>query len=378
MWTLRIDNGGRVSGIGLGDDGEESLLGFRADRIYFAHPNSGDEVFPMVLDGGSVVMNDALINKLLFTKLRSSDDSLVFQNGKLQAEYIAVDDLVVRQGQSSNYLVGQRGWRLTTTGGEINFPIQFNNVQGAGALAGLDSVGYGDLTGAKPPTNADHTGSNTAFDTSRVAGTAASTVRDRANAGNNANSRVNNWTRPDSTLIDGNKIFTGDAYVDTLQIKGDAVTVPILATFGGRQFGSSSNGIWFPIMQNATWTTLFSIATGRVAPGNGNVRAMLFSSFDLYGDSVASNYGFAIQVRIVNRATGAVLRSGSKNINTNVWAEFGLDIGSFGFPYSGTNIDFQYRIGATSYPSGSTGEVLQDPSNVQIRGAKMGLLITKR
>lgn len=32
------------------------------------------------------------------------------------------------------------------------------------------------------------------------------------------------WTRPGHTLIDGNKIYTGDAYVDTLQIKGQAVT----------------------------------------------------------------------------------------------------------------------------------------------------------
>lgn len=38
--------------------------------------------------------------------------------------------------------------------------------------------------------------------------------------------KLNDWTRPTSTLIDGNKIFTGDAYVDTLQIKGNAVTVP--------------------------------------------------------------------------------------------------------------------------------------------------------
>jgi len=36
---------------------------------------------------------------------------------------------------------------------------------------------------------------------------------------------TNNWTRPGQTLIDGNKIFTGDAYVDTLQIQGNAVTV---------------------------------------------------------------------------------------------------------------------------------------------------------
>ncbi|QHD50066.1 hypothetical protein CTT34_10380 [Vreelandella aquamarina] len=105
MWTLRIDNGGRVSGFGLADDGQESLLGFRADRIYFAHPNSGDEVFPMVLDGGSVVMNDALIKQLLFTKLRSSDGTLVFKNGKLQASYIAADQLTVNWAQIQNVTV---------------------------------------------------------------------------------------------------------------------------------------------------------------------------------------------------------------------------------------------------------------------------------
>ena len=102
MWTLRIDNGGRVSGFGLADDGQQSLLGFRADRVYFAHPNSGDEVFPIVLDGGSVVINDALIKQLLFTKLRSSDGSLVFQNGKLQASYIAADQLSVNWAQIQN------------------------------------------------------------------------------------------------------------------------------------------------------------------------------------------------------------------------------------------------------------------------------------
>ncbi|WP_339118581.1 phage tail protein [Halomonas sp. BMC6] len=105
MWTLRIDNGGRVSGFGLGDDGEESLLGFRADRIYFAHPDSNDAAYPMILDGGSVVMNDALIKQLLFTKLRSSDGSLVFQNGKLQAEYIAADQLSVNWAQIQNVTI---------------------------------------------------------------------------------------------------------------------------------------------------------------------------------------------------------------------------------------------------------------------------------
>jgi len=34
------------------------------------------------------------------------------------------------------------------------------------------------------------------------------------------------WTKPGYTLIDGNQIYTGDAYVDTLQIAGNACTVP--------------------------------------------------------------------------------------------------------------------------------------------------------
>ncbi len=36
------------------------------------------------------------------------------------------------------------------------------------------------------------------------------------------------WVKPSTTNIDGNKIHTGDAYVDTLQIKGNAVIVPQL------------------------------------------------------------------------------------------------------------------------------------------------------
>jgi len=75
--------------------------------------------------------------------------------------------------------------------------------------------------------NADVTGDNTAANTNAVAGTAATTVRDNAADGNSAKGTTDYWKRPeDVTTIDGNKIFTGDAYVDTLQIKGQAVTFP--------------------------------------------------------------------------------------------------------------------------------------------------------
>ncbi|MEH6641388.1 phage tail protein [Vreelandella glaciei] len=102
MWTLRIDNNGRVSGIGLADDGEASSFAIRADRFYVTHPDNNSEVIPLILDSGQVLINDALINQLLFTKLRSSDGSLVFEDGKLQAEYIAADQLEVEWANIQN------------------------------------------------------------------------------------------------------------------------------------------------------------------------------------------------------------------------------------------------------------------------------------
>jgi hypothetical protein len=116
------------------------------------------------------------------------------------------------------------------------------SIGGIGSFAYKDSLFYSEVTGTKPPTDADNTGSNTAANTNAVAGTAATTVRDNAAMGNSAKSVTNNWTRPGQTLIDGNKIFTGDAYVDTLQIKGQAVTFP-RGTQAGNSVALNSSGV---------------------------------------------------------------------------------------------------------------------------------------
>ncbi|WP_163557589.1 hypothetical protein [Halomonas sp. NO4] len=49
------------------------------------------------------------------------------------------------------------------------------------------------------------------------------------------------WVRPGTTRIDGNKIYTGDAYVDTLQIKGQAVTFPRASYTAGLTTGHYSS-----------------------------------------------------------------------------------------------------------------------------------------
>lgn len=186
MWTLRIDNGGRVSGIGLADDGQMSTFGIRSDRFFIAHPTNSNTVLPMIVDGGQVLINDALINKLLFTKLRSSDGSLVFQNGRLQAQYIDATNLSVNE--AANF-----------TG-----PVQFSQLQGAGALASKNSLNYEELSGSTAPI-----------------------VLERANLGNVAKTRVDSWTATGTTLIDGGKITADEAWVGTLFIKNQAVTIPV-------------------------------------------------------------------------------------------------------------------------------------------------------
>ncbi|AVR89005.1 DUF1983 domain-containing protein [Thauera aromatica] len=81
-----------------------------------------------------------------------------------------------------------------------------------------------------------------ANDAGKLDGVAGSTVVANAAVGASAGSAIGYWARPNTTLIDGNKIYTGDAYVDTLQIKGDAVTSVAYAEGSGGASVSMSAG----------------------------------------------------------------------------------------------------------------------------------------
>ncbi|WP_311064108.1 hypothetical protein [Halomonas sp. DWK9] len=249
LYTAQVQSGGLIGGFGVYNDGTVVEAGFDVDRFWLGRTNSNKRK-PFVMDGDVVYMNNAMIRNgsiqegqlgpITIGKFFLNDGTPVTTAGGLiRADAIDVDNLSVAEAarfyadvQSGNYIPGQSGWRIRQNGsvefnqGQFNGTVNVGSVSGLGSLATQNSLSYSSLTGSKPPTNADKTADNTAADTSSVAGTSASTVRDRANAGNDANNRVNNWTRPSSTLIDGNKIFTGDAYVDTLVIKGNAVTIP--------------------------------------------------------------------------------------------------------------------------------------------------------
>jgi len=200
------------------------------------------------------------VGEIGFGKITDSQGNPVTTvGGLLKAENIDVDNLSVAEAatffgdaQSGSYGTGVSGWRLLQTGnaefnditarGHIEMDTGYIadgvSIGGLGSFAYKGSLFYSEVTGTKPPTDADNTGSNTSANTNAVAGTAATTVRDQASGAEATTNRVNSWTRPGQTLIDGNKIFTGDAYVDTLQIAGNAITL-LQAQTGGSYTGSS-------------------------------------------------------------------------------------------------------------------------------------------
>ena len=103
QWTVRVDQDGRVAGIGLYNDGSAADFIVVADRFWVADPDNvaGDTKPFMVVDGNTYI-NTAFIREVTIDKLRSADGSLVFENERLQAKFIDVENLNVQWANIQN------------------------------------------------------------------------------------------------------------------------------------------------------------------------------------------------------------------------------------------------------------------------------------
>lgn len=120
LYTAKVSVNGLVGGFGIYNDGSSVEAGFDVSTFWIGS-TAANKRKPFIVSGGIVYIDEAAINTLNFNKLRSDDGSLVFQNGKLRAALIDVANLVVSNAQSSNYVSGRSGWRLSSDGSfEIN------------------------------------------------------------------------------------------------------------------------------------------------------------------------------------------------------------------------------------------------------------------
>lgn len=118
-WVIKVDGNGNVGGIGLAYDDEQNVIdfGIRADRMYIVDPDDPlNEDLAFIFEDGTLYLKEALIQSLTFTKLRASDGSLIFQDGKLQAEYIAVDQLETNTLTSTKTVNGRPAYAFREDG----------------------------------------------------------------------------------------------------------------------------------------------------------------------------------------------------------------------------------------------------------------------
>ena len=124
QWTLKVQSGGVVSGIGLASNNGVSDFAVRADKFYITNPTGGNKspmftvtTRPTTLNGttvpAGVYLSDAYIQNASITMAKIADSI-----------------------QSDNYVAGRQGWRLFKDG-----RFELNNTFGDGSSLELNSQG---------------------------------------------------------------------------------------------------------------------------------------------------------------------------------------------------------------------------------------------
>ena len=115
LWTAQVNVNGLIGGFGVYNNGQTVEAGFDVDRFWIGRTNAQKRK-PFIIDNGVVYIDDAAINKLVFSKLRDESGSFIVADGRIKANYIDVDTLVARQAQSSNFVWENSGWALSADG----------------------------------------------------------------------------------------------------------------------------------------------------------------------------------------------------------------------------------------------------------------------
>lgn len=210
-----------TAGVGFGYADGLFYYGIAADRFVVMNPDvpygSADTLLPFVIDGsGKTWINVAGIAEATIdsAKMINVEVEKLVVLGSSDPNDVAdaiIPNLFVNSAKIANVIQSDNwdgaagtGWRIKKDG-----TIVANQITARGHIEGA-SGGFSDsvVIGA------------------RTVGGVNADIDGAYNAASDAGNRLDDWERPGTTRIDGNKIYTGDAYVDTLQIKGNAVTIP--------------------------------------------------------------------------------------------------------------------------------------------------------
>ena len=152
LWTAKVSVNGLIGGFGVYNDGRTVEAGFDIDRFWVGRTGvTGRKPFMVI--GGQTYIDDAFIHSLTFYKFRSSDGSLVFENGVLRARHLIVDTPSIVQNACSTMNGSVRDMAYINSGGYGDASqIQLQAKEGNAGTLVTFSVG-GTVNVANPSIN---------------------------------------------------------------------------------------------------------------------------------------------------------------------------------------------------------------------------------
>lgn len=96
MYTVKFNVNGLIGGYGTYNDGTTVQAGYDVDTFWVGRYGSTG-IYPFVVDAGVTYINDAVIKKITFNKLRADDGSVIVENGKLKADFIDTANITVKK-----------------------------------------------------------------------------------------------------------------------------------------------------------------------------------------------------------------------------------------------------------------------------------------
>lgn len=136
MFTAQVNVNGLIGGFGIHNNGRQVDAGFDVDTFWVGRTNANKRK-PFIIVGDETFINEAVINRLTFSKLRDESGSFVVENGRVKADYLrvataSIDDLAVVTAKigdaqvnnakfggdlwSNDFVWGSAGWLLSRSG----------------------------------------------------------------------------------------------------------------------------------------------------------------------------------------------------------------------------------------------------------------------
>jgi hypothetical protein len=106
LYTVKLNVNGLIGGFGAYNDGNTVQMGFDVDSFWVGRTGANMRK-PFIISGSETFIDEAVINKLTFSKLRADDGSLIVENGKVKATYIEAVNITATSINVQNSVAGE-------------------------------------------------------------------------------------------------------------------------------------------------------------------------------------------------------------------------------------------------------------------------------